>query len=460
MSPDPISKASPIVIVGAGVFGLSTAIHLAKRGYTNVKLLDKQPYHDSKYSYDKGYINKIIRAAYGSQVEYQELATDAIASWESWNEEIKSGKTLPPALLGSPPKTDCSSTTRDTIANMTKVGLRETQVVWNNPDDVDRATKQGFGFAVNPFNRKNNFGVLDTQGGFVYADRACCFALHQAKALGVNLILGGMKGTFSNFLGEANSHITGVRTADGVSHCAELMIMACGGWTPTLVPQLDNVCETTAGGVCIFQLPPDSTLWDRFAPENFPTWTYDMRNGESGGLYGFARDSHGAVKIGYRGTKFTNPQTQADGTARSIPITRWTQQSTRQLPLTAARVIKNFVQDFLPELIPCATKTRLCWYTDSFDNNFVLDFVPGVRGLMVATGGSGHGFKFLPTLGAHIVDRIEGNQNPYLHFWDWRSLRSGMKPYNNIMEGVDSERSLHRQGLTKHDSLKELRSSL
>ena len=48
------SRASPIVIVGAGVFGLSTAIHLAQRGYKDVKVLDKQPYHESLYSYDRG----------------------------------------------------------------------------------------------------------------------------------------------------------------------------------------------------------------------------------------------------------------------------------------------------------------------------------------------------------------------------------------------------------------------
>lgn len=48
------SKSAPIVVVGAGVFGLSTALHLAERGYTNVKVLDKQPYHESQYSYNKG----------------------------------------------------------------------------------------------------------------------------------------------------------------------------------------------------------------------------------------------------------------------------------------------------------------------------------------------------------------------------------------------------------------------
>lgn len=54
MEPQVSSKSSPIVIVGAGVFGLSTPIHLARRGYTNVKVLDKQTYNETEYSYDRG----------------------------------------------------------------------------------------------------------------------------------------------------------------------------------------------------------------------------------------------------------------------------------------------------------------------------------------------------------------------------------------------------------------------
>lgn len=162
---------------------------------------------------------------------------------------------------------------KDTIQNMTKVGLARTQIDLSSPSDVQRAKADGFDFAINPFNRKNNFGVVDTQGGFVYADRACRFALHKAKALGVQLILGGSKGTFLALLRNENSRIAGVQTEDGVSHSAELTVMACGGWTPSLVTQLDSLCETTAGSVCVFQLPASSALWDRFAPERFPTWT-------------------------------------------------------------------------------------------------------------------------------------------------------------------------------------------
>ncbi|CAJ0546770.1 Ff.00g013970.m01.CDS01 [Fusarium sp. VM40] len=469
------SKSAPIVVVGAGVFGLSTALHLAERGYTNVKVLDKQPYHESQYSYNKGCdaasadINKIIRAAYGKEIWYQNLALDAITKWKKWNDDIKTGKLTPPGMSSSDTlfvNNGCVTITsdsslspfdRDTIQNMAKVGLEHTQIDLHSDKDLKRAKDQGFEFAIKAFNLRGNSALLDTQSGFVYADKACRFALHKAESLGVQFVFGELTGKFVSFLENTESQVTGIRTADGAVHSAELTILACGGWTPSLLPQLDNLCETTAGSVAIFQLPPDKTLWDRFAPENFPTWSYNMRHGKYGGLYGFARDPNGVVKIGYRGTKFTNPQTQPDGAIRSVPKTRWTQEPIRQIPLVGARVIKAFVKEFIPELAQCEMSTRLCWYTDSYDNQFVIDFVPNLKGLMVATGGSGHGFKFLPNLGEHVVDRIEGKDSEYLDLWKWRSLEATQKPYNSLMEGVGSERSLQHQPLTAFDgSTKEL----
>jgi glycine/D-amino acid oxidase-like deaminating enzyme len=50
----PSSKDAPINIIGAGIFGLSTALHLARRGYRNVTVFDKQPYDATRYSYFEG----------------------------------------------------------------------------------------------------------------------------------------------------------------------------------------------------------------------------------------------------------------------------------------------------------------------------------------------------------------------------------------------------------------------
>lgn len=55
MASSPLAqKDSPIVIIGAGVFGLSSALHLAQRGFRNVTVFDRQPYHETLYDFEKG----------------------------------------------------------------------------------------------------------------------------------------------------------------------------------------------------------------------------------------------------------------------------------------------------------------------------------------------------------------------------------------------------------------------
>ena len=51
----------------------------------------------------------------------------------------------------------------------------------------------------------------------------------------------------------------------------------------------------------------------------------------------------------------------------------------------------------------------------------MIDYHPRHPGLFLATGGSGHGFKFLPVIGDKIVDAIEGLLHPELQeMWSWR----------------------------------------
>ncbi len=230
-------------------------------------------------------INKIIRAAYGPQFEYQTLALDAITKWRKWNEEISSGETIPPGFSNNDKlfiNNGCVTMTtglevdsfeKATANSMDQVGLKQSQLDLHNEEHIQCAKSQGFGFAVDAFDISKASATLDTQSGFVYADKACYFVLHKAERLGAKFLLGPLQGRFQTYLEDTEGRIIGIRTADGVSHPAELTILACGGWTPSLLPQLDDLCETTAGSVAMFQLPPDQALWDKFAPENFPIWS-------------------------------------------------------------------------------------------------------------------------------------------------------------------------------------------
>lgn len=76
-----------ILIIGAGVFGLSTALHLLQRGWKNVTIYDRSsvlPAPDAA-STD---INKVVRSSY-SDPTYTRLTREAIAAWknrEGWGD--------------------------------------------------------------------------------------------------------------------------------------------------------------------------------------------------------------------------------------------------------------------------------------------------------------------------------------------------------------------------------------
>lgn len=80
------SQHHDVLIVGGGIFGLSTAIELNKRHY-NVGLInpDKIP-HPLAASTD---ISKIVRMEYGSDELYFKMAERAIEKWRQWNEVLE-----------------------------------------------------------------------------------------------------------------------------------------------------------------------------------------------------------------------------------------------------------------------------------------------------------------------------------------------------------------------------------
>ncbi|KIW27765.1 uncharacterized protein PV07_07473 [Cladophialophora immunda] len=478
----PVTKTDRIVIVGAGVFGLSSALHLAERGYTRVTVFDAQPYETTKYDYISGSdsasadMNKIIRSAYGEQTEYQDLSGEAIGCWKEWNKEISTGSCVPEGMtrgdkvfinnchLSLTDSDELPEFEKATIRNMERAGFNNTQLITTDSRHVKIANDRGFGSAIDPFRLKPKgkgyLGVLDTTGGIAIADKACRFALHKTQQMGVRFILHADSGRFEAFCYDDRGRVIGVRMKDGQKHPASKVIMACGGWTPSLIRELDGICETTAGSVVMLKIPPKSPLFERFAPERFPSWSYKMRDGAIGGLYGFPRDDRGYMKIGYRGTKYTNPKIQPDGNERSVPITRYTaEEQITQIPKQALTVLKDFIGEFLPELVDEEIDiqlTRLCWYTDSFDNHYVIDNLPGQDSVLVATGGSGHAFKYLPNIGKWIVDIMEGVDvdRKLIQSWKWRTLPPSQKPVNVLMEGSGGPRALTNAEMSIDDDLK------
>ncbi len=68
-----LQRDSKIVVIGAGVFGLSTSLWLARSGYTNITVFDRCDFDKSHYNPTEGCdgasadISKIFRMTYGAK---------------------------------------------------------------------------------------------------------------------------------------------------------------------------------------------------------------------------------------------------------------------------------------------------------------------------------------------------------------------------------------------------------
>lgn len=68
-----VAKEDKIIIVGAGVFGLSTALWLSRDGYKNITIYDRCTVDKTFYDPSNGCdgasadINKVFRMAYGEE---------------------------------------------------------------------------------------------------------------------------------------------------------------------------------------------------------------------------------------------------------------------------------------------------------------------------------------------------------------------------------------------------------
>ena len=195
----------------------------------------------------------------------------------------------------------------ETLRNMEQDGLREKQFDVSVAEDVAKAEREGLEHKLDPTARRErlgqHFAVLDSTAGWVKAYRCCAWAQFLARGEGVKLVLGKGKGEVVGIEGDAARNGKPiVQTADGKMYPSDLVIVSGGGWTPTLLPEVSNLLETTAGSVATIQIQKErKDLWEKYSPENFPVFSWGTKQGKD--IYNFPRDEHGAIKIGYRHTK-------------------------------------------------------------------------------------------------------------------------------------------------------------
>lgn len=139
--------------------------------------------------------------------------------------------------------------------------------------------------------------------------------------------------------------------------------------------------------------------------ERFPIFAADVSNT---GYYGLPVTPDGSVKVANHG-----PGRQMDA---DDPIRTASPEQEAQL--------RDFLRDSIPGLADAPiVYSRLCLYCDTWDGHLWIDRDPVREGLTVATGGSGHAFKFAPILGDVIADAVEGRPGLWRDKFRWRPAK-------------------------------------
>jgi len=99
----------------------------------------------------------------------------------------------------------------------------------------------------------------------------------------------------------------------------------------------------------------------------------------------------------------------------SKPRTHITHPEGGIIPREMVHSIRQATSAFYPDLGERRfAGMRMCWYTDTPDSDWLIDFHPDHPSVLFATGGSGHAYKFLPVLGRLVADRLEKKLDPSL----------------------------------------------
>lgn len=379
-----MSSSSDFLIIGAGIFGVTTALELRGRGY-DVTLIDPGPLpYPLAASTD---VSKVVRMEYGKDRQYMRMVMQAIEGFQQWNEEF--GEDLyheTGVLMVSKEPMSAGGYVDDSFRML----LQEGQ--WPEKLSADEITRRFP--AWNPSEYAEGF--YHARGGYAESERVVSKLVAQAKRDNVAVYAGQT----ADELLLHGSRVRGVRTQEGQTFLAEHTVVAAGAWTPWLLPELQQVMQAT--GHPIFHLrPSDSAL---FTPPNFVVFTADTART---GWYGFPLLRGGIVKVGNHGV--------------GLPL--HPEHDERAVYEEDCAQLRGFLASTFPALLEAEiVYTRRCLYNDTLDEHFWIDRHPGKEGLSVATGGSGHGFKFAPVLGGLIADVVENKTNDWAQKFRWRNL--------------------------------------
>ena len=345
------------IVIGAGSMGSAAAYHLSKAGAKTLVLEQFSRGHTFGSSHGN---TRIIRLVYNKPF-YTELMKSSYACWRELEHE--SGKKLlftTGSVVIGPQGHEYVVSTR---ASLDAAGVESE---WLDEQELASRLPQ---FKIEP----NSIIVLwQKDGGFLHASECISTHLDLAKEQGAEIKENTEVITVD---WEASSPVV---IAKGERFRGKKIVIATGPWTRRILTDLNLPLTVTRQQVVYFK--PTET--SQFQPAHFPVFI-DVTRRKS--FYGVPDFESNGVKVGWHGLGRENA-TSLDTCSR-----------------TPAPEYINFVHEFVRERMPNAAgevcHAEVCLYTETPDEDFIIDLHPDCQSLVIAGGFSGHGFKFSGLVG-------------------------------------------------------------
>lgn len=388
-----------ILIVGGGIMGVSTALKCAQRtadpNREPVVLLERQ--HLGAGS--SGRSGAILRQHY-HDAPVARMARDSLREYASF--EARTGLPLGfhrtgVLTLAGPSQADWCQRVRENVAMLRDLGI-DTELV-----DAARMRALVPGIQV----ADGAVGAWEPGGGFVDPNRTLESFAKLARSHGAVTRLG----VELTGIRVANGRVLGARTSEG-DYDAEQVVVVAGPWTRALFAELGiafplKVVRPENHYLAVPEMRGEEA--DESA-ERRSSWTEEERREAprairglhpvlidlEHGFYARCDPAHARTRVGHVDYDVDHELVDPDTLDETVSaeLQRWTRASlAKRLPPYADR----------PDAGSIAA-----WYTLTPDAQALIGPVPGIAGLYIVSGFSGHGFKLGPSVGEGVAQMLFG----------------------------------------------------
>jgi sarcosine oxidase len=376
-----VSSSYDVIVIGLGAMGSATAYQLAKRG---TRVLGLEQFTSAHELGSSGGITRIIRLAYFEHPSYVPLLR---AAWELWPQlEREAGDHLLEVTGGLYIGRRGSDVLDGALLSAQQHGLAHDLV------DADESRRRWPAMQVDDDMQT----LYEPLAGLLFAQRCIAAHLRLAESHGAELHFEEAVTGWSLDSGGAGG-VT-VTTTRG-TYTAAKVVLSAGAWLPKLMPDLEaqlHVPLMVERNVAFWFEPVAQR--EIFERDRLPVWIIELDPEYA--YYGFPAlpeqpAANGVASTPAQGAKAARHHDKKRVDPDSVDRTANDDDEA---------TVRSFLRHYMPLADGKRLDSRVCMYTNTPDENFVLGLDPRDDRVVIASPCSGHGFKFSNVIGQICAD--------------------------------------------------------